>query len=56
MLRRCGLETHREFVGRRGTLWSRVDAQARVWDLMDAEDAETPWEAWDGRFDRMQMD
>jgi hypothetical protein len=51
MLARCGLETHREFFGRRGTLWARVDADSHVWDLIDAADAETPeWDDWDGRF------
>jgi hypothetical protein len=57
ILREGALETYREFVGRPKTLWSRVDPQAAVWQLIDAEDVDAlPWDDWDGRYPRLSMD
>jgi hypothetical protein len=57
ILREGALETYREFTGRPKTLWSRVDPQAAVWQLIDAEDVDAlPWDDWDGRYPRLQLD
>jgi hypothetical protein len=49
----AGLESHREWFGRPGSSWWRIDHHAAAWRLVDAEDVEAiPWDEWDGRFPR----
>jgi hypothetical protein len=42
LLRRAGLETHRNLVGLPGTLWVRIDDRSDIWNSIDVVDDEEP--------------